>query len=320
MTEQRHAGGDSLYGYCTEALISGDSLDIVAARDHLLALGDSVLVVGDQRLMRVHVHTDDPGRVLSHGTSLGNLLQVKVDNIRKQAEGFVEMHEDRRAVAPDAAAFSSVAVVAGEGMAGVFASVGCTRTVSGGPTMNPSAQEILDAIEACPCWDVVVLPNDRNVVLAAEQAAALTDKRVRVVACRSMPEGLAALLAASPDEGLDANVDAMKEALSSVHTVEVTRAVRSTRMGGLEVRFGQAIGILDGELIVAAASPEEAAIQTVAAATGDDRSLITVYFGGDAGEDGATALAARLRERFSAYDVEVVYGGQPNYDYIISVE
>ncbi len=316
MTEQRHAAEESLYGYCTEVLVSGNGLDPDSIRERILQLGDSVLVVGDNHLVRIHVHTDDPGAALSHGTSVGSLVQVKVDNIRRQAEQFVEMHEERQAPG----AVCTVAVVAGTGMAEVFESVGCTRVVSGGPTMNPSTKDILDAVEGCPSDDVVVLPNDKNIIMAAQQAVGLTKKRMVVVPTRSMPQGIAALLAMSPDEGLDENTQAMEEGRQLVRTVEVTRAVRTTKIGDVKVAAGEFIAIVDDELKLSAASPEMAALRALGELAGGGTSLVTLYYGAGTSEAQAKALGENLRERLTGYDVEVVYGGQPHYDYVISVE
>ncbi len=319
-TGARHEMEDSLYGYCTELLMGGTGLDIDAIRDHILALGDSVLVVGDERLVRVHVHTDDPGAALTLATTAGSLIQVKVDNIRRQAESFVRMHEGRQGDPRPAAAIGSVAVVAGEGMAAVFESVGCTKIISGGPTMNPSTRDIVEAIEACAADDVVILPNDKNIILAAQQAIDLTKKRARLVATRSMPQGIAALLAINPEGDADSNVAAMEQARQALRTVEVTRAVRTTTINGVAVAEGKIIAIVDDVLKLAADSPEEAVSQALAGIIMDETSLITVYFGGDAKAPQAQALASDLRQRFAGHEVEVVNGGQPHYDYIVSLE
>jgi hypothetical protein len=320
MTEQRHATEESLYGYCTEVLVSGSRLDPDTVRERMLELGDSVLVVGDDRLVRVHVHTDDPGAVLTHGTSAGSLTQVKVDNIKRQAERFVEMHEERGAPGVTGGTVSTVAVVAGEGMAGVFESVGCTRLVPGGPTMNPSAREIVAAVEACPAKDVIVIPNDKNIIMAARQAASVSKKRVHVVESRSMPQGIAALLAVNPEDSVKENLEAMQEALGSVCTIEVTRAVRSTSVGGVKVKEGQVIAVVDDQLKLAADNVEEAVEQAVEGAISASTSLITLYRGGEATDAGAQALARTLRGRFPNHEVELHFGGQPHYDYIVSVE
>jgi hypothetical protein len=318
-TESRHQTEDSLYGYCTEVLIGGRGLDVEAVRARIMQLGDSVIVVGDPSLVRVHVHTDDPGAALSIGTGVGSLMQVKVDNIRKQAERFVEMHEQMHD-GGEAPSLSTVAVVAGEGMARVFESVGCTRIVSGGPTMNPSTREIVEAVEACPSDEVAVLPNDKNIILAAEQAREFTQKRLHIIGTRSMPQGIAALLAVSPEEpDPEANARAMEEARETVRTIEVTRAVRATSLGGVHIGEGDIIAIVDDKLKLAAPTVEDAVTRALDDLKGQG-SLITLYHGADTTEASAQALAKGLRQQFSSFEVEVVFGGQPHYNYIVSVE
>ncbi len=316
MRERLHGGEESLYGYCTEVLIEGSRLQPEVIKEEVIALGDSVLVVGDERLVRVHVHTDRPGSVLNIGTAAGSLVQVKVDNIQRQADRFLESHSAHA----EAERISTVAVASGRGLAEVFLSVGCSRVVSGGPTMNPSTREIAVAIEACSCDDVIVLPNDKNIVMAAEQAVSLTGKRVRVLPTRSIPQGLAALLALSQESEVEANLQAMEEAMTRVRTVEVTRAVRSTSVGGVAVREGDAIAIVDDKLKLTAASLAEAAEAAVRAIAKKDTSLITLYYGADTAEGEAAALADRFRQAHPNHEVEVVYGGQPHYQYIVGME
>jgi DAK2 domain fusion protein YloV len=320
VTSQLHEQEESLYGYCTNLLIGGRELDPDSVRNRMLELGDSVLVVGDERLVRVHLHTDDPGAALSHGTGVGSLIQVSVENNRERADRFLERHEVRATVEAQPEAISTVAVAAGDGMATVFRSVGCTRVVSGGPTMNPSTRDILDAVAACPTDDVIVLPNDKNIIMAARQAVELTEKRLRVVETRSIPQGVAALLALNQDHELEANLEAMEEARSGVHAVEVCRAVRSTSVGGVKVREGQIIAIVDDELKLAAETAEEGALRALEGMEAEGASLVTLYYGADSQQAEAESLEGRIREALPQYDVEVVYGGQPHYNYIISVE
>jgi DAK2 domain fusion protein YloV len=321
-TGARHQTEDSLYGYCTEVLISASGVNVDAFRERVLALGDSVIVVGGPGLVRVHVHTDDPGAALSLGTQAGQLVQVKVDNIRKQAERFVEMHEETQAAAAssEVPVLSTVAVVAGEGMAAVFRDLGCTRVVSGGPTMNPSTREIVEAVDACPSNNVAVLPNDKNIILAAQQASELTRKRLHVVGTRSMPQGIAALLAVNPDQtDAEASVRAMDEARERIHTIEITQSVRTTSIRGVRVAEGDFIAIVDDELKLAAPSPEEAVVDALETLEGKG-NLVTLYFGDTTESSSAEELARNIRHRFASYEVEVVFGGQPHYDYIASLE
>ncbi|HEY5626195.1 MAG TPA: DAK2 domain-containing protein [Dehalococcoidia bacterium] len=324
VVEQHHQAEESPYGYCTEVLIEGRDLPVGEVRERVLAMGDSVLVVGDESLVRVHVHTDDPGALLTLGTGTGSLVQVKVDNIRHQAKQFVELHQEpdgAGATAPvPPSLISSVAVASGEGLADLFRDVGCTQVVSGGPTMNPSTRDILDAIDSCPTDDVVILPNDKNIIMAARQAAEATKKHAVVVPSRSIPQGLSALLAVNPEDGLDENARAMGDALTSVRTVEITTAVRSTEIGGVVVKEGQTIAVVDDELKVACDSPEEALDRALDDLTGSSTSLITLYYGGGANDDQAQATAGHLRDRYAGHEVEVVAGGQPHYVYIVSLE
>ena len=319
VTSQMHRVSDSLYGYCTEFLVRGHNLRCDDIQGRMLELGDSVLVVGDESLLRVHVHTDDPGAAMSYCTALGAIDHVKVDNIQAQAEEFLAAHQRPRVTALPVD-IATVAVVAGEGMERLFRSMGATAIVEGGPTMNPSTRQLLEAIEQCPADRVVLLPNDKNIVMAAGQALSLTPKEVRLVKTTSVPQGVAALLAFSPEEDLEANVEAMEEARAGVRTLEVTRAIRTTSIGGLRIREGQCIAVVDGELKVTRKTPEA----TVKAALGhlpmEEVSLLTLYYGADTQEAEARALASELRRRYPQHDVEVVYGGQPHYYYIVSAE
>jgi DAK2 domain fusion protein YloV len=319
-----HQTEESPYGYCAEVLVEGKELDAEALRPRVMEMGDSVIVVGDESLVRMHVHTDDPGAILTLGTSAGALVQVKVDNINRQAEQFVEMHhrDDGPPVIADLpqSVVSSVAVAPGEGLANVLRDVGCTQIVSGGPTMNPSTQELLAAIDNCPTEEVIVLPNDKNIIMAAKQAAEASNKNVAVVETRSFPQGLSALLAYTSDDSLDEAVAVMNDALTSVRTIEITRAVRATEIGGVKVAEGQIIAVVDDELKLATESPEDALDAVLTDLVSGSTSLITLYYGADTDQATAEASAERLRDRFSGHEVEVVDGGQPHYLYIVSLE
>jgi dihydroxyacetone kinase-like predicted kinase len=303
-------------------------MDIGSLRKAVVGLGDSVLVVGDENMARIHVHTDAPGEVLNRGTAIGALTQVKVDNINRQAEGFVERHSGGSTLpsaAPtglngEEATLSCIAVASGKGLSDVFRDMGCERVVSGGPTMNPSTREILDAVEACSAPEVIVLPNDKNIIMAAEQAVPLAGKKVWVVKSRSIPQGLAAVLAMNAERSAEDNVADMEEAISSVRTVEITRAVRSTSVGGVKVEEGQIIAIVDDVLKLSAESAEEAAVEALRGLATESTSLISLYHGAETTETQAEALAERLRAEYPGHEADVVYGGQPHYLYIVSIE
>ena len=313
-----HDGGESGYGFCTEFLVNGRGLDAKSTLERMLELGDSVLVVGDESLLRVHLHTADPAVAIAYGKSLGEVTQEKVENIEEQAERFVaRVQADYER---DQTLVGVVAVVSGKGLEDVFLSLGATAVVSGGATMNPSTRQLLTAIDSCPQEEVIVLPNNKNVVLAAQQAARHCKKRVRVVGTLSMPQGLSALLALHPEKGLDGNGEAMEEARRDVRTIEVTTAIRNTTLDGLRIRHGQAIALLDGKLSIAEDCPRDAALASLRCLITPETSLVTIYYGAESTLEDAQALAAETRSVYPSLEAEVVYGGQPHYTFIISLE
>jgi DAK2 domain fusion protein YloV len=314
-----HGGAESRYGYCTEFLVSGEKLNAGAALERMLELGDSVLVVGDETLLRVHLHTAEPETALAYGRSLGQLSQPKVEDIEVQAGQFVA-HARASGYEPDLGVVGIVVVVSGMGLEDVFRSLGATAIVPGGATMNPSIKQILLAIESCPQEDIIVLPNNKNVVLAAQQAAKNSRKHVRVLMTVSVPQGMAALLALNPEQGLDANAGPMEDASREVQTIEVTKAIRTTSFDGLRVRVGQDIALLDGKLAVAEDSPQAAVRDSIARLVKDETTLVTIYYGAQSTAEDAEALAEEIRAVYPSLQVDIVYGGQPHYSYIVSLE
>jgi hypothetical protein len=305
-------------GYCTEFMVSGRGIDPNAARAHLSALGSSLLVVGGADLLRVHIHTTQPDDALAYGRSLGELTQVKVDNLEAQIESWLAREPE--APPPVASGLGIVAVAAGEGIEQAFRSVGATHFVKGGQTMNPSAGEILEAIESCPEANVIVLPNNKNIIASAQQAAEQSTKRVAVIFSRSIPQGVAALLALSPDLSFDETASAMERALSSVRSAEVTRAVRATTIDGQQIAIGQAIGIVDGKLRVVAEDIPSAVVACVNEMRSEQSSLLTLYAGRDVRDEDASTLARELGARYADLTIELVPGGQPHYQYLLSLE
>jgi DAK2 domain fusion protein YloV len=317
-TATLHEGGESEYGYCTEFLVVGEGLDAEAALERMVTLGDSVLVVGDEKMLRVHLHTSDPGAAIGYGTSLGELTHLKVDNIQAEAEEFARKMQ--AGYEPNLAPVGTVAVAMGRGLQDVFRSLGVTAIVPGGKTMNPSAQQIMAAIDSCHQDEVIVLPNNKNVILTAEQAAQHSKKETKVIPTESIPQGIAALLALNLEKGLRENAAIMGEARHQVRTVEVTKAIRSAVIGGVSVRKGQAIALLDGRLAIAEDSPGSAVRCCLVQAVAPQVSLVTIYYGAGATQEEAGTLAAEIKKEHPSLDAEVVYGGQPHYYYIVSLE
>ncbi|KPJ52790.1 MAG: hypothetical protein AMJ37_02295 [Dehalococcoidia bacterium DG_18] len=316
-TEQawaRISEAERAYGYCTEFMIEGQSLSLEQIRERLEAIGESVMVVGDENMVRIHVHTFDPGAAISYGTSLGTLLQVKVQNMDEQHEDFIGLER------PPQVAIATVAVASGDGLSEVFRSLGVTAVIPGGQTMNPSTHELLRAVESVPSEKVVLLPNNPNIVLAAEQARGLTAKRLEIVPAGTIPQGVAALLAFNCEADLEANMVAMKKVISTVRTVEVTTAVRSANFGDMALKKGQAIAFLDGELVaVGDRIPQivDGVLQQIDL-TGSE--IVTIYYGANTESAEAEEIADGLRQKYPHLEVEAIYGGQPHYNYILSVE
>ncbi|MDP2952655.1 MAG: DAK2 domain-containing protein, partial [Chloroflexota bacterium] len=310
----RPSAEERSFGYCTEFLIQGEGLDGEQVKQKLSSLGESVLVVGYESTLRVHLHSLDPGAALSYATSLGSLRQVKVEDMEEQHRHLLALQDKA------SSGIWPVAVASGEGLAKIFRSLGAKAIVSGGHTMNPSVQELLEAVEAAPISQVVLLPNNSNIIPAAQQVQALTAKEVAVVPTRSIPQGVAALLAFNPEATLTANAAAMERASNVVRTGEVTTAVRSMKWDGLSVEKGQAIGLLDGKLVEAGASRPAVTLSLLSRMGLGEGKMVTLYCGAEADPREAEEVLRALKERFPGLEAEAVAGGQPHYYYILSVE
>jgi DAK2 domain fusion protein YloV len=305
------------YGYCTNFLLQGHKLDADKLRKRLENKGQSVVVVGDDSTVRVHIHTYDPGGIIRYATSLGTLHQLQVQNMDDQHAGFVEMQKDRL----PSAEMSVVAVALGGGMKEVFRSLGAAAIVSGGQTMNPSVQELLQAVDSVPSKKVIVLPNNKNIILAASQVHSLTPKEIAIIPTKTMPQGIAALIAFNYEGGLEENMQSMNEAIALVKTIEITQAARTTQVHGLKIKKGQFIAIIDDEnLVTAGNNPEEVLFEALDKAGIGSAEVITVYYGADIEASQAEETVKQIRKKYGDKQVEMVSGGQPNYPYVVSTE
>ncbi len=303
------------YGYCIQFMLAGEEMPLQELRDWCAGVGNSVGVIGDGSLARVHLHAPDPDVVFAHAAGIGTISGIRVDDMDQQREGFVAHHRGELGPLEQVV----VAVVQGEGFEGLFRDLGCHRVVLGGQSMNPSTQQLLHAVQ----WlgdNVVLLPNNGNVVATANQAAQAHGPGLHVVPSKSLVQGISALLAFNDAAPLQSNLDAMNEALSTVVTVEVTQAVRSTSTSGVEVQVGQYIALRDNELVATGASPNTVLAEALLKHGNISGCHITLYWGADAQEADATQAASLLTTHGTDVEVEVHYGGQPFYQYIASLE
>ncbi len=336
-----------VYGFDVQFLVEGKGpLDVEAIREHITAMGDCPLVEGDEQLVKVHVHVPDPGVALSYAIGLGFVTDVVVENmddmsIPEMPAGYDPLpprFETATDIAPaepppaDAAedTFTGpidgpgiVVVAPGDGLADVFRSMGAHVVIAGGQTMNPSTHDLLEGVRKLPVSEVIILPNNGNIVMAAGQAQALAaqeGKNVVVVPSKSVPQGISALLTLNPHTGLDNNVRAMQAALKTVETGEVTVAVQDANFDGIQVRAGAVIGLLNDELTTTGPDAASVAATLLEQMHAADLEIITLYYGAPVTEGDALALQTMLRDRYPKQEIEVVAGGQPFYHYIISAE
>jgi DAK2 domain fusion protein YloV len=307
----------SPYRYCTTFMIEGDDLDSEGIEKELEQLGDSLLVVGDPEALKVHVHTDEPGSALAVGTRAGVIEGVEIANMHEQT-----LRREQRLLeaVPDAPPSTTgvVAVVAGDGNRRLFESLGATKIVEGGQTMNPSTAALVEAIESTPAAEVVVLPNNSNVILSAEQAADLVDKPVTVVPTDSLPAGLAAMLAFDPDRPAVENAAAMNEVVDEVKTGEVTIASRDVDMNGVSVREGAWLGLADGKAVAGGPDFDDVAAAVAERLLEEPRSVMTLLTGAD--EPELDGLLERIQQRHPDLELDVQAGGQPHYPLLLSAE
>jgi len=304
------------YGYCLEFLVEGQKLNLNKLRKKLKKKGQSLIVAGNSSMVRVHIHSFKPGEILDYATHLGTLHQVKVNNMDDQYAEFIKIQKERMPRVD----IAIVTVAAGDGFFEVFNSLGATIIVPGGQTMNPSVGELLKAVEAAPSDNIILLPNNKNIIHTASQVESLTSKRVKVIPTRTIPQGIAASLAFSYDMDLEENTRAMKEAMAAVKTIGVTKAVRKTRMNGQEIKKGQPIAILNDETLIAGGNNMlDIIFQALTKTNIENTEMVTIYYAAETQAIEVEDIAQKIREGYHL-EVEVVQGGQPHYNYIISLE
>ena len=317
---------DIKFGYCTEIMVAlkqgptyVKDFDYDEFRNYLNNLGDSLLVVNDDEIVKVHVHTEDPGLVMQEGLKYGSLVKVKVDNMRNQHEAQVEK-EERQAKPVEEKEYAIIAVVAGEGLADIFKAQGVDYIISGGQTMNPSTEDFVKAVEELNARNIIILPNNKNILMAAQSAAEVIDQPAAVVETKTIPQGLTSLLAFDESKSIEENYERMSASLGDVVSGSVTTAVRDTTIDGLEIHENDNLGMVDGKIVVSNPDMMEALEETFAHMLDEDSEIVTIYVGEDGSEEMANELAQALAEKYEDVEVEIHQGGQPVYPYLFSVE
>ncbi len=330
---EHHRGGvhehlnteDIEFGYCTEIMVrrgEGETVesefDYEEFRNYLDKMGDSLLVVADEEVIKVHVHTERPGEVMNYGQKFGSLMKIKVDNMREQHSALSDDTTTKEAT--PVKDFAIVAIAAGDGLKELFESLGVDCVLQGGQTMNPSTEDIVKAMESVPAKNYIILPNNKNIFMAAEQATQVIEGNAAVVESKTIQQGLTAMLGYNPTADLSTNKETMTEELGHVKSGQVTFAVRDTEINGLAIKKDDFMGIVDGNIKVSANDLFNVTVDTIKDMLDDDSEIVTILIGEEGSTEQAEALTDYLEENYSEIEVEVHEGGQPVYHYLISVE
>lgn len=330
------AEADIKFGYCTEFIIMLDK-ELPEEEEHsfkefLISIGDSIVLVADDEIVKVHVHTNHPGQVIERALTYGSLSRMKIDNMReehqekliKDAEKLAAQQaeeEEAKAAEQPPKEVGFISVSAGGGLTSIFKDLGVDYLIEGGQTMNPSTEDMLNAIAKVNAKTIYIFPNNKNIILAANQARDLTeDKEIVVVPTKTVPQGISAIISFVPEKNGEENLEAMMEAVSRVKTGQITYAVRDTRIDDKEIHEGDIMGIGDSGILAVGKTKEEVAKETIASMMDEDGEIISLYYGADTEEAEAEALAEELEALYPDCEIEVNQGGQPIYYYIISVE
>ena len=317
---------DITSGYCTQIMVAlkqgptyVKDFDYDEFRNYLNNLGDSLLVVNDDEIVKVHVHTEDPGLVMQEGLKYGSLVKVKVDNMRNQHEAQVEK-EERQAKPAESKEYAIIAVVAGDGLADIFKAQGVDYIISGGQTMNPSTEDFVKAVEGLNARNIIILPNNKNILMAAQSAAEVIEQPAAVVETKTIPQGLTSLLAFDESKSIEENYERMSASLEDVVSGSVTTAVRDTTIDGLEIHENDNLGMVDGKIVVSNPDMMETLTATFDKMLDEDSEIVTIYIGEDGKEEVANDLAQNLMAKYEDVEVEIHQGNQPVYPYLFSVE
>ena len=317
---------DIKFGYCTEFIILGDSNHAEEFKSKVINNGDSLVVVGYEDVIKVHIHTNNPGKVLEEAVKFGELSKIKIDNMREEHREMLEgMYEEAAETEESVAAgefkkYAFISVAMGEGMKNIFKDLGVDYVIEGGQTMNPSTQDMLEAIEKLNAEHIFILPNNKNIIMAANQAAEISDKDIRVIPTKTIPQGITCITMFNPEADVEENTEELKEAMEMVKTTSVTYAVRDTEVDGKEIKEGNILGLVEGKIKEVGEDPYKVAEDLIDSLVDEDSELITIFYGKDCEEEKVDALIEKLEGKYEDLDVQCYKGEQPLYYFIMSVE
>ncbi|EKY26623.1 DAK2 domain-containing protein [Clostridium celatum] len=316
---------DIKFGYCTEFIILGDAAKAKAFQDEIEPLGDSMIVVGYDDVIKVHIHTNDPGLVLSKAVAVGELSKIKIDNMREEHRELLTREEALAAdkaeeVETEKKKFAFISVAMGDGITTVLKDLGIDYVIEGGQTMNPSTQDMMECISKLNADHIFILPNNKNIIMAATQAAEISDKDVRVIPTKSIPQAITCITMFNQENSVDENEAALMEALELVKTGSVTYAVRDTEMDGIEIKEGNMLGLVEGKINKVGEDYFEVAKEVLESMIDEDSELITIFYGKDVDESKVEDFIAELEEKYEDFDVQCYKGNQPLYYFIMAVE
>lgn len=318
------------FGYCTEFIILGDASHAKEFQDKIESLGDSMIVVGYDDVIKVHIHTNDPGKVLSYAVQYGELSKIKIDNMReehrellmeaKDVEKAQSQDEQEESASEEMKKYGFITVAMGDGIAEIFKELGVDYVIEGGQTMNPSTQDMLEAVDKINAEHIFILPNNKNIIMAANQAAEISDKDIRVIPTTSIPQGVACATIFNPDSDVEDNFNELQSAIETVKTGSVTYAVRDTEIDGIQIKEGNMLGLVEGKIKEVGEDNQKVALKVLEDMVDEDSELITVYYGSEVSEEEAEQFSNTLEEKYEDFDIQVYKGNQPLYYFLLSVE
>jgi hypothetical protein len=324
------------FGYCTEFILETMRDDVAILRSEIQKIGDSMVFVQDESIVKIHIHTDNPGIALEKALKYGALINVKIENMREQHSNLSHgahykpqkiKSEEVTTIEPgvptepaEQKSFGIIAVAMGSGFEKIFKDLGVDVIVQGGQTMNPSTEDFLKAAQECQAEHLILLPNNSNIILAANQAKEVSARPMTVIPTKSIPQGVTALIEFDPDKPPQVNEASMLKAITQVKTLQVTYSVRDTQYGDIDIKKDDILGVADGTIVAVGQAIESVALEAVSKILDEEASILTVYYGEDVPESEAAQLLEKLAQQYGALDLEMHYGGQPLYYYVISVE